>query len=137
MNKATFPLSIARFPLSPSHVHTTMATVSTATATSPDGPATATAAYSGPPRGNGTEKEAGVKRKVAGWRHFVAGGVGGMTGAIVTSPFDVVKVSPQSGAGFRAEARKKVFSRAERGIISERSESSVPGGKGRIKGETK
>ncbi|KAI5453631.1 Pyrimidine nucleotide transporter, mitochondrial [Naganishia albida] len=73
-----------------------MATVSTATATSPDGPATATAAYSGPPRGNGTEKEAGVKRKVAGWRHFVAGGVGGMTGAIVTSPFDVVKTRLQS-----------------------------------------
>lgn len=68
-----------------------MATVSTATATSPDGVVTATAAYSGPPRG--TEPDAGVQRKVAGWRHFVAGGVGGMTGAIVTSPFDVVKVS--------------------------------------------
>jgi hypothetical protein len=76
--------------------HNKMATVSTATATSPDGPATATAAYSGPPQG--TEQEAGVKRKVAGWRHFVAGGVGGMTGAIVTSPFDVVKVSRERGA---------------------------------------
>lgn len=76
-------------PLSIHHTEA-MATVSTATATSPGGPAVATAAYSGPPQGG--EKEAGVKRKVAGWRHFVAGGVGGMTGAIVTSPFDVVKV---------------------------------------------
>ncbi|KAI0339698.1 mitochondrial carrier [Trametopsis cervina] len=30
------------------------------------------------------------------WRHFVAGGVGGMCGAIVTSPFDVVKTRLQS-----------------------------------------
>ncbi|KAJ9097824.1 hypothetical protein QFC19_006692 [Naganishia cerealis] len=68
-----------------------MAAISSATATSPDGPATATAAYSGP-----TEGTQGDKRRVAGWRHFVAGGVGGMTGAIVTSPFDVVKTRLQS-----------------------------------------
>ncbi|KAH8831278.1 mitochondrial carrier [Flagelloscypha sp. PMI_526] len=30
------------------------------------------------------------------WAHFVAGGLGGMTGAIVTSPFDVVKTRLQS-----------------------------------------
>ncbi|TCD69048.1 hypothetical protein EIP91_008946 [Steccherinum ochraceum] len=30
------------------------------------------------------------------WQHFVAGGVGGMCGAIVTSPFDVVKTRLQS-----------------------------------------
>ncbi|KAF7972839.1 hypothetical protein HWV62_427 [Athelia sp. TMB] len=30
------------------------------------------------------------------WRHFVAGGLGGMCGAIVTSPFDVVKTRLQS-----------------------------------------
>ncbi|KAI1786979.1 mitochondrial carrier [Ganoderma leucocontextum] len=30
------------------------------------------------------------------WHHFVAGGVGGMCGAIVTSPFDVVKTRLQS-----------------------------------------
>ncbi|KAJ7623591.1 mitochondrial carrier protein RIM2 [Roridomyces roridus] len=30
------------------------------------------------------------------WQHFVAGGIGGMCGAIVTSPFDVVKTRLQS-----------------------------------------
>lgn len=30
------------------------------------------------------------------WRHFVAGGLGGMCGAIITSPFDVVKTRLQS-----------------------------------------
>ncbi|KAK7462872.1 Pyrimidine nucleotide transporter, mitochondrial [Stygiomarasmius scandens] len=30
------------------------------------------------------------------WKHFVAGGLGGMCGAIVTSPFDVVKTRLQS-----------------------------------------
>ncbi|CDO69698.1 hypothetical protein BN946_scf184851.g86 [Trametes cinnabarina] len=30
------------------------------------------------------------------WQHFVAGGLGGMCGAIVTSPFDVVKTRLQS-----------------------------------------
>jgi len=30
------------------------------------------------------------------WQHFVAGGLGGMAGAIVTSPFDVVKTRLQS-----------------------------------------
>lgn len=44
-------------------------------------------------KASGDGEEIGRGRKVAGWRHFVAGGVGGMTGAIVTSPFDVVKVS--------------------------------------------
>ncbi|KAF9027501.1 mitochondrial carrier protein RIM2 [Hymenopellis radicata] len=36
------------------------------------------------------------------WRHFVAGGLGGMCGAIVTSPFDVVKTRLQSDL-FRAK----------------------------------
>lgn len=30
------------------------------------------------------------------WVHFVAGGLGGMSGAIVTAPFDVVKTRLQS-----------------------------------------
>ncbi|KAI0730453.1 mitochondrial carrier [Earliella scabrosa] len=36
------------------------------------------------------------------WHHFVAGGMGGMCGAIVTSPFDVVKTRLQSDL-FRAK----------------------------------
>ncbi|EJF58072.1 mitochondrial carrier [Dichomitus squalens LYAD-421 SS1] len=36
------------------------------------------------------------------WHHFVAGGLGGMCGAIVTSPFDVVKTRLQSDL-FRAK----------------------------------
>ena len=56
---------------------------SSATVLSPDGPATATAAYSGPttemnennPQNVGSSKEhAQAGRKPAGWRHFVAGG---------------------------------------------------------------
>ncbi|KAF9554438.1 mitochondrial carrier [Agrocybe pediades] len=35
-------------------------------------------------------------RKPSPWLHFVAGGLGGMCGAIVTSPFDVVKTRLQS-----------------------------------------
>ncbi|KAI0328186.1 mitochondrial carrier [Cubamyces sp. BRFM 1775] len=37
------------------------------------------------------------------WHHFVAGGLGGMCGAIVTSPFDVVKTRLQSDL-FKAKA---------------------------------
>ncbi|KAJ7849954.1 mitochondrial carrier [Mycena olivaceomarginata] len=59
------------------------------------------------------------------WRHFVAGGLGGMCGAIVTSPFDVVKTRLQSslfrekhttvsmagvnGAGAYAAPRSNIF----------------------------
>ncbi|KAK1921655.1 mitochondrial carrier domain-containing protein [Papiliotrema laurentii] len=35
-------------------------------------------------------------RKLQGWKHSAAGSLGGMTGAIVTSPFDVVKTRLQS-----------------------------------------
>lgn len=59
---------------------------STATVMSADPPRVSTAEFSGEGKG----------KKVAGWKHFVAGGVGGMTGAIVTSPFDVVKTRLQS-----------------------------------------
>ena len=37
-----------------------------------------------------------VHQKVQPWVHFVAGGIGGMTGAIVTCPFDLVKTRLQS-----------------------------------------
>ncbi|WVR04732.1 hypothetical protein IAU60_001743 [Kwoniella sp. DSM 27419] len=36
------------------------------------------------------------QRKLVGWQHSAAGSLGGMTGAIVTSPFDVVKTRLQS-----------------------------------------
>ncbi|KAK8847493.1 hypothetical protein IAR55_005351 [Kwoniella newhampshirensis] len=36
------------------------------------------------------------KKKLVGWQHSAAGSLGGMTGAIVTSPFDVVKTRLQS-----------------------------------------
>ncbi|CAG8473606.1 8586_t:CDS:2 [Paraglomus occultum] len=46
-----------------------------------------------PPQPKRTPTET-IKSKA--WLHFVAGGVGGMTGAIVTSPLDVVKTRLQS-----------------------------------------
>ncbi|EIW71178.1 hypothetical protein TREMEDRAFT_15966, partial [Tremella mesenterica DSM 1558] len=36
------------------------------------------------------------KKQLQGWKHSAAGSLGGMTGAIVTSPFDVVKTRLQS-----------------------------------------
>ncbi|GFZ47833.1 Uncharacterized mitochondrial carrier [Saitozyma sp. JCM 24511] len=36
------------------------------------------------------------KKQLSGWKHSAAGSLGGMTGAIVTSPFDVVKTRLQS-----------------------------------------
>lgn len=46
------------------------------------------------------------KEKVSPWLHFVAGGFGGMAGAVFTSPFDVVKTRLQSDqyASFRTSA---------------------------------
>lgn len=43
-----------------------------------------------------TVKSTREKPKVAPWIHFVAGGVGGMAGSILTCPFDVVKTRLQS-----------------------------------------
>ncbi|PLW10931.1 hypothetical protein PCANC_17400 [Puccinia coronata f. sp. avenae] len=37
-----------------------------------------------------------TQRNPPGWVHFVAGGLGGMSGAIVTAPFDLVKTRLQS-----------------------------------------
>ncbi|KAF7356964.1 hypothetical protein MVEN_01032400 [Mycena venus] len=48
------------------------------------------------------------------WQHFVAGGLGGMCGAIVTSPFDVVKTRLQSSL-FRE--KHTTMSMAETGHI--------------------
>lgn len=44
----------------------------------------------------GKEEVAIAPTKPKGWIHFVAGGIGGMCGAIVTSPLDVVKTRLQS-----------------------------------------
>ncbi|EGV62122.1 Pyrimidine nucleotide transporter, mitochondrial [Yamadazyma tenuis] len=43
-------------------------------------------------------KSASQPAQVKSWVHFVAGGVGGMTGAILTCPLDVVKTRLQSDA---------------------------------------
>lgn len=42
-----------------------------------------------------------------GWLHFVAGGVGGMCGAIITSPLDVVKTRLQSDLYRQRSAQKQ------------------------------
>ncbi|WWC68049.1 uncharacterized protein I206_101968 [Kwoniella pini CBS 10737] len=47
------------------------------------------------------------KRKLVGWQHSAAGSVGGMAGAIVTSPFDVVKTRLQSDL-FRHSASEPI-----------------------------
>ncbi|KAI0685834.1 mitochondrial carrier [Cytidiella melzeri] len=49
-------------------------------------------------------------------RHFVAGGVGGMCGAIVTSPFDVVKTRLQSDL-FREKHATLTVSGAGNGVV--------------------
>ncbi|KAH8093254.1 mitochondrial carrier [Cristinia sonorae] len=49
------------------------------------------------------------------WQHFVAGGLGGMCGAIVTSPFDVVKTRLQSSL-FRE--KHATFSLAGNGVVA-------------------
>ncbi|CDR42615.1 CYFA0S10e00298g1_1 [Cyberlindnera fabianii] len=48
-------------------------------------------------------------KEVKPWVHFVAGGVGGMTGSIFTSPFDVVKTRLQSDV-YAASYRKAMTS---------------------------
>lgn len=44
----------------------------------------------------GSKQVSSVSAEVKPWVHFVAGGAGGMAGAIVTCPFDVVKTRLQS-----------------------------------------
>ncbi|KAI0091441.1 mitochondrial carrier [Irpex rosettiformis] len=51
------------------------------------------------------------------WRHFVAGGVGGMCGAIVTSPFDVVKTRLQSDL-FREKHATLSLSGVGNGVVA-------------------
>ncbi|TYJ58616.1 hypothetical protein B9479_000827 [Cryptococcus floricola] len=54
----------------------------------------------------------GGQKKLQGWQHSVAGSLGGMTGAIVTSPFDVVKTRLQSDM-FRHSSEESVRKAAE------------------------
>ncbi|WWC86786.1 uncharacterized protein L201_001665 [Kwoniella dendrophila CBS 6074] len=57
-----------------------------------------------------------TKKKLVGWQHSAAGSVGGMAGAIVTSPFDVVKTRLQSDL-FRhsaSEPLKKAISATQK-----------------------
>ncbi|KXN90316.1 hypothetical protein AN958_04349 [Leucoagaricus sp. SymC.cos] len=51
------------------------------------------------------------------WRHFVAGGLGGMCGAIVTSPFDVVKTRLQSSLFREGHATVGVMTNGAGGAV--------------------
>ncbi|KAL7419388.1 Pyrimidine nucleotide transporter, mitochondrial [Cryptotrichosporon argae] len=51
------------------------------------------------------------RKQLIGWQHSVAGSLGGMTGAIVTSPFDVVKTRLQSDL-FRLPSSKTLAAEA-------------------------
>ncbi|CAK5273758.1 unnamed protein product [Mycena citricolor] len=52
------------------------------------------------------------------WQHFVAGGLGGMCGAIVTSPFDVVKTRLQSSLFREKHATMAVAGANSAGTLS-------------------
>ncbi|KAF9260405.1 mitochondrial carrier protein RIM2 [Marasmius fiardii PR-910] len=58
----------------------------------PDAASSPSSSDSAPPSTSNSSKYVPAKS----WKHFVAGGLGGMCGAIVTSPFDVVKTRLQS-----------------------------------------
>ncbi|GAC74839.1 mitochondrial carrier protein - Rim2p/Mrs12p [Moesziomyces antarcticus T-34] len=51
-----------------------------------------------------------------GWLHFVAGGAGGMCGAIITSPLDVVKTRLQSDL-YRQRSHKHAVSTQSAGVL--------------------
>ncbi|KAF6760796.1 mitochondrial carrier protein RIM2 [Ephemerocybe angulata] len=67
------------------------------------------------------------------YTHFVAGGLGGMCGAIVTSPFDVVKTRLQSSL-FRAQASGRTASAVEviRGGAGSSATAVLHGGGARV-----
>lgn len=54
------------------------------------------------------------------WQHFVAGGLGGMCGAIVTSPFDVVKTRLQSSM-FAHTVDVAVSANGAAGLVAKRT----------------
>ena len=57
------------------------------------------------------------------WLHLLAGGVGGMTGAVVTSPLEVVKTRLQSSGGhslrLSVSSSRSVSTAAARAGLSE------------------
>ncbi|OXB37522.1 hypothetical protein LQV05_003417 [Cryptococcus neoformans] len=65
-----------------------------------------------PPAAPPLNLSAKTEKKLQGWQHSAAGSMGGMTGAIVTSPFDVVKTRLQSDM-FRHSADEGVRHAAE------------------------
>ncbi|PWN37168.1 mitochondrial carrier [Meira miltonrushii] len=67
----------------------------------------------------GKDEVALAPSKPKGWIHFVAGGIGGMCGAIVTSPLDVVKTRLQSDMYVDRWKKEsgKVHSHQAKGII--------------------
>ncbi|KAJ1932433.1 Pyrimidine nucleotide transporter, mitochondrial, partial [Linderina pennispora] len=52
-----------------------------------------------------------VERHVEPWLHFVAGGVGGMAGAIITSPLDVLRTRQQLSGVRRSANNQPVLRR--------------------------
>ncbi|EDR07368.1 uncharacterized protein LACBIDRAFT_185165 [Laccaria bicolor S238N-H82] len=59
------------------------------------------------------------------WTHFVAGGLGGMCGAIITSPFDVVKTRLQSSL-FKINTSPALLSSASSSASSSAASVSLP-----------
>ncbi|KAJ2709322.1 Pyrimidine nucleotide transporter, mitochondrial, partial [Coemansia spiralis] len=59
-----------------------------------------------------------VERHVDPWLHFVAGGLGGMAGALATSPLDVLRTRQQLSGSRPAAATGGILSRAVRPLAS-------------------
>lgn len=63
-----------------------------------------------------TQEPSGKLIPAKSWVHFVAGGLGGMSGAIVTAPFDVVKTRLQSD--LFATSAKTPISPSSTGVLN-------------------
>lgn len=68
----------------------------------------------------GKEEVVLVRGKPKGWVHFVAGGIGGMCGAIATSPLDVVKTRLQSDM-YVDQRKKERMASGSRGVGQSKS----------------
>ncbi|KAI9482437.1 hypothetical protein IWW42_003260 [Coemansia sp. RSA 1085] len=59
-----------------------------------------------------------VERHVEPWLHFVAGGLGGMTGAIATSPLDVLRTRQQLAGVTSTPTDKPIWTRSTRPLLN-------------------